>query len=140
MHRQIISTARCYVPFYKFLWKYFSSVIRQKGGFQNACFKETKQGNFSEKTNISYPLIRTRTCTYQWVKNVLFSENLDCLVSLKHPFWDSPFCLITNDKFWDSPFCLITNVYCKSLVLVQTCTNRFSQLFKRNADVKILEK
>ena len=32
------------------------------------------------KTNISYPLIRTRTCTYQRVRNVSFSENvLDAL-------------------------------------------------------------
>ena len=27
----------------------------------------------------------------------VFSENLTCFVFLKHPFWDSPFCLITND-------------------------------------------
>ena len=27
------------------------------------------------KTNISYPLIRTRTCAYQRVRNVSFSEN-----------------------------------------------------------------
>ena len=27
------------------------------------------------KTNISYPLIRKRTCTYQGVRNVSFSEN-----------------------------------------------------------------
>ena len=27
------------------------------------------------KTNISYPLIRTRTCAYQGVRNVGFSEN-----------------------------------------------------------------
>ena len=25
-----------------------------------------------------------------------FSENLACFVFLKHPFWDSPFCLITD--------------------------------------------
>ena len=30
---------------------------------------------FSEKTNVSYPLIRTRTCAYQGVRNVSFSEN-----------------------------------------------------------------
>ena len=30
---------------------------------------------FSKKTNISYPLIRTRTCAYQEVRNVSFSEN-----------------------------------------------------------------
>ena len=28
--------------------------------------------------------------------NVCFSENLTCFVFLKHPFWDSPFCLITD--------------------------------------------
>ena len=30
---------------------------------------------FSEKTNISHPLIRTRTCAYQGERNVSFSEN-----------------------------------------------------------------
>ena len=29
--------------------------------------------------------------------NVCFSKNLACFVFLKHPFWDSPFCLITDD-------------------------------------------
>ena len=29
-----------------------------------------------QKTDISYPLIRTRTCTYQGVRNVSFSEIL----------------------------------------------------------------
>ena len=28
------------------------------------------------KTNISYPLIRTPSCTYQGVRNVSFSENV----------------------------------------------------------------
>ena len=32
-------------------------------------------GNFSQKTNISYPLILTRTCVYQGVSNVGFSGN-----------------------------------------------------------------
>ena len=34
---------------------------------------------------------------YQGVRNVNFSENLACYVFLKHPFWDSPFCLITDE-------------------------------------------
>ena len=33
------------------------------------------------KTNISYPLIRTRTCTYQGVRNVSFSENFAYVVN-----------------------------------------------------------
>ena len=37
------------------MWK-----IRQKSESQNECFKKTKHAKFSEKTNISYPLIRTR--------------------------------------------------------------------------------
>ena len=37
-----------------------SLVIRQKGESQNRGNKKTKHFEFSEKTNISYPLIRTR--------------------------------------------------------------------------------
>ena len=77
-----------------------SSVIRQKRKSQNGCFKKTKHAKFSEKKNISHPLICTRTCPYQGVRNVRFSENLACSVFLKHPFWDSPFCLITDDIIW----------------------------------------
>ena len=55
--------------------------------------------NFS-KNEHSLPLIRTGTCVYQGVKNVCFSENLACFVFLKHPFWDLPFWLITNNLIW----------------------------------------
>ena len=40
-----------------------------------------------------------RSCMYQGVPNVGFSENFTCFVSLKHPFWDSPFWLITDSLF-----------------------------------------
>ena len=60
-------------------------------------FQENKAHQIFRKTNISYSLIRTRTCAYQGVRNVCFSENLMCFVFLKHPFWDSSFCLITVD-------------------------------------------
>ena len=56
-----------------------SSVIRQKGESQNGCFKKTKHVKFSEKTNISNPLIRTRTCAYQKVRNVRFFGKFDVL-------------------------------------------------------------
>ena len=36
-------------------------------------------------------------CAYQGIRNVCFSENLAFFVFLKHPFWDSPFCLITDE-------------------------------------------
>ena len=41
--------------------------------------------------------ISKRTCAYQGARNVCFWENLACFVFLKHRFWDSPFCLITDD-------------------------------------------
>ena len=49
------------------------------------------------KTNISYPVIRTRACTYQRVRNVHFAEKLACFVF----FWDQPFCLITDKLLFD---------------------------------------
>ena len=38
------------------------------------------------KTNISYPLIRTRTCAYQGVRNVSFSENCNDVIDLRSDF------------------------------------------------------
>ena len=54
-------------------------------------FQENKARQIFRKAIFSYPLIRTHT-------NVRFSENLACFVFLKHPFWDSPFGLTTDDK------------------------------------------
>ena len=69
---------------------------KAKGRMSKRVFQENKARQIFRKTNISYPLIRTRTCVYQGVRNVRFSENLACFVFLKHLFWDSPFCLITE--------------------------------------------
>ena len=57
-----------------------------KGRISKRLFQENKARQIFRKTNISYPLIRTRTCAYQGVRNVRFSENLMCFVFLKHPF------------------------------------------------------
>ena len=57
-----------------------SSVIRQKGESQNGCFKKIKHVQFSEKANISNPLIRTRT-----VRNVRFFGKFDVLCFLETP-------------------------------------------------------
>ena len=40
-----------------------------------------------------------QTWAYQGVRNVRFWKNLACFVFLKHPFWDSPFCLITDELY-----------------------------------------
>ena len=67
---------------------YKSHVIgnKTKGQISKRVFQENKARQIFRKTNISYPLIRTRTCVYQGVRNVRFSENLACFVFLKHPF------------------------------------------------------
>ena len=41
------------------------------------------------------------------VRNVRFSENLACFVLLKHPFWDSPFCLITDESTALAQLCIL---------------------------------
>ena len=71
----------------------FSQIIGNKGKERilKRVFQENKGRQIFRKTNIFYPLIRTLT------RNVCFSENLACFIFLKHPFWDSPFCLITDD-------------------------------------------
>ena len=71
---------------------------KAKGRISKRVFQENKARQIFRKTNISYPLIRTRTCAYQGVRNVRFSENLASFVFLKDPFWDSPFCLITDEQ------------------------------------------
>ena len=55
---------------------------------------ETRTNTLKESKNW---LQRIHTQTYQGVKNVCFSENLACFVFLKYSFWDSPFCLITDE-------------------------------------------
>ena len=69
---------------------------KAKGRISKRMFQESKACQNFRKTNISYLLIRTSTCVYQGVRNVCFSEILACFAFLKHPFWDSPFCLITD--------------------------------------------
>ena len=86
-----------FVNYFGFFFQIYNlSALRQKGESQNIGNKKTKHAKFSEKTNIFYPLIRT--CAYQGIRNVRFSENLVCFVFLFPPSWDSLFCVII-DKF-----------------------------------------
>ena len=45
------------------------------------------------KNNMSYPLIRTRTCAYQGVRNVSFSENFAYVLN------EYPHFIVMNMKF-----------------------------------------
>ena len=71
-----------------------SSVIRQKSKSQNGCFNKKKHAKFSEKRTFLTPWYIN--VHIRGVRNIRFSENLACFVFLKHSFWDSPFCLITD--------------------------------------------
>ena len=57
----------------------------------------SKRAIFFPKNKHILFFMRKRTYAYQGVRNVRFSENLASFVFLEHPFWDSPFCLITDD-------------------------------------------
>ena len=75
------------------------SVIRQKGKFQNGCFKKTKHTKFSEKRLFLTP----RYAQGVWIVRIrgyelfVFRKIWCAFVYLKHPFWDWSFGLITDD-------------------------------------------
>ena len=64
-----------------------------KGRISKRVFQENKARQIFRKTNIFYPLICTRTCAYQGVKNVCFLKNLACNTRFAKFTRDSLFCL-----------------------------------------------
>ena len=74
-----------------------SSAISQKGESQIRCYKKTKYAKFSEKGTFLTPSHAHERVRIQGVRNVRFSENMWCFVFLLFPFWDLPFCLITDE-------------------------------------------
>ena len=59
---------------------------KAKGQILKRFFQENKVRQIIRKTNISYPLIRTRTCACQGLRNVRFSEGWRALFSSKTSF------------------------------------------------------
>ena len=80
-----------YVSIYTNIYLVNFAGNKAKGQILKLVFQENKAHQIYRKTNISYLLIRTRTCAYQGVKNVRSSENLTFFVFLKDPFWVSLF-------------------------------------------------
>ena len=70
---------------------------KAKGRILKRVFQEKKAHQIFRKTNIYYPLISTRTCTYQSVRNVCFRKIWRAFFLLETPDFRSPFCLITDD-------------------------------------------
>ena len=63
-----------------------SSVTMQKGESQGGCFKKTNCSQIFRKRNISYPLIRTRTCVSVGEKCLFFGKfGVLCFFFLKKP-------------------------------------------------------
>ena len=79
-------------------WVYFpmntSSVVRQKGESQNGGNKKQTTRNFPKNKHFLPP---DTHISYQRVRNVRFSKNSACFAFLLPPFWDLPFCLITDE-------------------------------------------
>ena len=73
------------------LW--ISLVIRQKGESQNGCFKKTSMPNFPKNEHF-LPLIRTRRCAYQGLRNVVFWKIWCALYSWNTRFEIRPFALL----------------------------------------------
>ena len=78
---------------------YLCDVNKAKGRISKRVFQENKARQIFWKTNISNPLIPTRTCAYQGVRNVIFSKSLTSFLFLKLPFWDSPFAESPTNSF-----------------------------------------
>ena len=106
----------CWNIHFDFSWFYQFFINKVKGWISKRVFQENKAHQISWKMNISYPLVCTRICAYQGVRSNCFSENLTCFVFVKHPFWDSPFFLITNKLFigFHQPPFFINLLYCFS--------------------------
>ena len=70
---------------------------KAKGQISKRVFQENKARHIFRKTNISYPLIHTRTCAYHWVGNVRVSENLTALFSWNTRFEIRSFTLLPTN-------------------------------------------
>ena len=90
--------------------------------------QEKKPHQILRKMNIFYPLIRTQARANQGVRNVRFSENLTCFVFLWHPFWDSPFSLITGDLEIRTLSSFITLLNYSGKLLTEVC---YKQPFRK---------
>ena len=66
---------------YWLIAKVFTIGNKVKSRISKRVFQENKARQISRKTIISYPLIRTRKCEYQGLRNVHFLENLVCFKS-----------------------------------------------------------
>ena len=82
----------------------------------------SKNKNIFQKTNISYPLIRTRMCAYEGVRKVSFSKNFAYLLN----GW-SVFSNTKQKRFRRTAFCLN-----ESMISRTRCESKILAIFRRN--------
>ena len=82
-------------------------------------FQENKARQIFRKTNISYPLIRTRTCAYQGVRMFFFRKIWHALFS-----W--------NTRFQIRPFTLLLTICKQFITFWMTVVIFWAQLNKQN--------
>ena len=78
--QSIFMLAACMFHQYATVWISFNAAAhfreivgnKAKRRISKRVFQESKAHQNLRKTNISYPLIRTRTCAYQEVRNICF--------------------------------------------------------------------
>ena len=70
---------------------------KTKGRISTRCFKKTNHTKFSKKRAFLIPWYAHVRVRIRGQEMFVFSENLACFIFLKHPFWYSPFYLITDD-------------------------------------------
>ena len=88
-------------------------------------FKEYRKGSLGRNGLIEEFVGTKAKGRYQGVRNVHFSEILACFVFLLPPFWDSPFCLIT-DEFGSDEVVFpgkLTSKYCQSFCMIISFQN-----------------
>ena len=84
--------------------KPYNKAIMQKGESQNGCFKKNKTPNCPENERF-LPSDTHILCVSGGKKCSLFGKFGILCFFLKHPFWDSPFCLITVVMWYREVFC-----------------------------------
>ena len=82
---------------------------------------------FSDKTNISYPLIRTRTCAYQGVKNVSFSENFANVLNGRSRVKFNSFQVYTFENIRNELWTLASDISIVVKYIIHECTDSSTQ-------------
>ena len=83
--------------------RYNSSVMRQRANLKTGVSRKQSTQNFPKNEHFLLPNTDTYVCVSVF-KKCLFFGKFGVLCFLETPFWDSPFCLITDELLISPPF------------------------------------